>query len=144
MRRTTALLAATIAAVTATGTGPVPAAHAAEALPALVFTSDRDGDTEIYLRKTNGTLQQLTRNRSADHGAVWSPDGRRLAFVSNRDGDDEIFVMNADGSGVRQLTRNGKTAHGAPIRDSAPAWSPDGTRIAFAATATAARPRSTG
>ena len=33
--------------------------------------------------------------------------------------------MNADGSGQRNLTRN-------PARDCAPAWSPDGRKIAFA------------
>jgi len=33
--------------------------------------------------------------------------------------------MNADGSGLRNLTNN-------PARDVRPAWSPDGTKIAFA------------
>jgi hypothetical protein len=30
----------------------------------------------------------------------------RIAFHSTRDGDFEIFVMNADGTGVTQLTHN--------------------------------------
>jgi hypothetical protein len=38
--------------------------------------------------------------------------------------DGNIFVMNADGSGVRQLTEN-------LANDTDPDWSPDGTRIAF-------------
>ncbi len=49
----------------------------------------------------------------------------RIAFVSDRDGDDEIYVMNADGSGLEQLTDNGSM-------DRDPAWSPDGGRIVFA------------
>ena len=55
---------------------------------------------------------------------VWSPDGSRLAF---RDRDPEspgqIFVINADGSGLRQVTHDGENHW--------PAWSPDGSRIAF-------------
>jgi uncharacterized repeat protein (TIGR03803 family) len=47
-----------------------------------------------------------------------------IAFVSVRDGNREIYVMNADGSGVTNLTNN-------PSQDDNPAWSPDGTRIAF-------------
>jgi Tol biopolymer transport system component len=38
---------------------------------------------------------------------VWSPDGSRIAFVSNRSGTPEIWVINADGSGLRQITNDG-------------------------------------
>lgn len=66
---------------------------------------------------------------------AWSPDGSQIAFVSVRDRNGEtcfhdcfpngeIYVMNADGSGKRRLTRTA-TAEGAP------AWSPDGSQIAF-------------
>ena len=65
---------------------------------------------------------------------MWSPDGRRIAFVSDRDGDGDgdgdVHVMRADGTGVRRLTRDA----GAPAADLAPAWSPDGSRIAFVST----------
>ncbi len=50
--------------------------------------------------------------------------GAQIAFTSYRDGNAEIYVMDADGSNLRNLTRN-------PARDYAPAWSPDGGRIAF-------------
>jgi Tol biopolymer transport system component len=52
----------------------------------------------------------------------------RIAFYSDRDGDWEIFVMNADGTNPRQLTAN------AIFGNVHPAWSPDGTRIAFVGT----------
>lgn len=47
-----------------------------------------------------------------------------IAFVSAREGDAEVYVVNADGSGLKRLTR-------ATGEDTAPAWSPDGTRLAF-------------
>ena len=53
-----------------------------------------------------------------------SPDGTRLVYRSDVDGDPEIYVARADGSEPRQLTSNA-------LFDSAPAWSPDGSRIAF-------------
>ncbi len=48
----------------------------------------------------------------------------QIAFASNRDGDYEIFVMNADGSGLRQVTFN-------DVNDDKPSWSKDGTRLAW-------------
>ncbi len=49
----------------------------------------------------------------------------RITFGSERDGNLEIYTMNADGSGdATRLTDN-------PGKDGDPAWSPDGTKIAF-------------
>ena len=50
--------------------------------------------------------------------------GGRIAFVSDRDGNTDIYTMNADGSDVTRLTNS-------PAVKEAPAWSPDGRRIAF-------------
>jgi TolB protein len=36
----------------------------------------------------------------------WSHDGTRILFSSFRPGNWEIFVMNADGSGLVNLTNN--------------------------------------
>lgn len=48
----------------------------------------------------------------------------QIAFSTNRDGNSEIYVMNADGSGLVNLTHH-------PASDLEPAVSPDGTRILF-------------
>ena len=42
--------------------------------------------------------------------------GEQIAFHSTRDGDEEIFIMNADGTGVTQLTFNTN------IFDAVPTW----------------------
>ncbi len=69
---------------------------------------------------------------------AWSPDGTKIAFAGfldyppltpapsvNEIPRPEIFVVNADGTGLIQLTRNA-------VDDWTPAWSPDGTKIAYA------------
>jgi len=48
----------------------------------------------------------------------------RIAFMSTQDGNPEIYTVNPDGSGLARLTHSDSG-------DIAPAWSPDGTRIAF-------------
>ncbi|HYP01141.1 MAG TPA: LamG-like jellyroll fold domain-containing protein, partial [Pyrinomonadaceae bacterium] len=100
---------------------------ALQAAGQVAFTSNRDGNNEIYLMNADGTGQtNLTNNAANDRSPAWSPDGARIAFISDRSGNNEIHLMNADGTGVTQLTSTGGA-----IQAAAPAWSPDGTRIAF-------------
>lgn len=56
---------------------------------------------------------------------TWSPDGSKLVFFES--GPNALFVANADGSGARQLT----TCVDPCTRDLEPAWSKDGTYIAY-------------
>src|SRR5438477_178500 len=71
----------------------------------------------------------LTGATSAVFDVVTAGSGR-IAFASNRDGNNDIYSMNADGSGVVRLTFHRAFA-------GAPAWSPDGNKIAFSAYGTA-------
>ena len=100
----------------------------------IAFSSERDGNTEIYVMAADGKNQRrLTNNPASDHSPSWSPDGKRIAFVSRRDGhfigegglSSEIYVMDADGGNQQNLTDN-------DFYDTHPSWSPDGERIAFA------------
>jgi len=100
---------------------PVPSPDGSQ----ILFDSTRDGNTEIYVAKADGTnARNLTDDPGEDWGASWSPDGTRIAFNSNRTGDFEIYVMDADGGHVRQVT----FGEGSSVT---PTWSPDGERLAF-------------
>lgn len=91
----------------------------------LVFASDRDGNSEIYVMNADGSAQtRLTNSPGADASPSWSPDGQRIVFMSYRDGNPEIYVMNTDGSAPTRLTNS-------PGSDDSPSWSPDGRQIAF-------------
>ncbi|MBA3075070.1 MAG: substrate-binding domain-containing protein [Anaerolineae bacterium] len=100
-----------------------------EPIPCTVaFETDRDGNWEVYKTNLDGSgTVNLTNNPGVDYGPAYSPDGDQIAFVSNRENGDEpckfIYVMNADGSGVRQLTHEDDSE--------SPDWSHDGTMITY-------------
>lgn len=75
------------------------------------------------------TPADLTRIRVASDPRI-SPDGRRVAFVVTTLSEErdeylsQVWVVDAAGGAPSPLTQG-------PLRDTAPRWSPDGTRLAF-------------
>ena len=60
----------------------------------IAFTSNRDGNYDIYLMNPDGTGQRnLTQHPGNDNWAAWSLDSRKVAWVSNRDGVNAIYVV---------------------------------------------------
>ena len=91
----------------------------------IAFTSNRDGNSEIYVMNADGTNPvRLTKNPASDSGPTWSRDGKRIAFTSNPKGVYDIYAINTNGTNRINLTRNSSGDFGAD-------WSPDGTQIVY-------------
>ena len=98
----------------------------------IAFSSDRDGNYEIYVMNPDGTnATRLTNNTAIDDFPDISPDGSKITFESNRSGSSEIYVMNPDGSSQTRLTFSGSNTN--------PAFSPDGKKIVFISTRSGGR-----
>ena len=66
-----------------------------------------DGKWEIYKMSICGPFNRSPYlNDKDDWGARWSPDGTKLRFLGSGFNNTgyELFIMNADGSGIKQLT----------------------------------------
>lgn len=101
----------------------------------IAFSSDRDGDFDIYVMLTrpegpNNRPVKLTDNATAhDEAPDWSPDGTKLAFAGNGTFALDILVMKPVPEGPTNRPKNLTSKSAAD--DSSPAWSPDGRQIAF-------------
>lgn len=104
----------------------VPCSSRAQFTDMIAYTSNKDGNGEIYIMKPDGANQtRLTDNSAQDLYPSWSPDASKITFGSNRDGNYEIYILDVNNpSNQTRLTNNSAD-------DYKPSWSPDGSQIAF-------------
>jgi Tol biopolymer transport system component len=112
---------------------------------AILFTSTRDGDIDLYVADAAGkNVKRLTDEPGYDGGAFFSADCTQIVWRASRPEGAaleeykkllaeglvrpsklEIYVMKADGTGKRRITELGAASF-------APSFFPDGKRVIFA------------
>ena len=95
----------------------------------LAVILQESGWDKIYLvPAAGGAPKALTHGDYEDTNPQFSPDGKSLAIVSSRGGLEEtgIWIVPVDGSAPHALAK-----FETPGMESAPQWSPDGTKIYF-------------
>jgi len=119
----------------------------------FVFTSTRDGDLDLYVWSEGGSVKRMTNTPGYDGGAFFSPDCSEIVWRASRpQGAEleeyrallkkglikphslELYIMNADGTNVRQLTKNGAA-------NFCPTFHADGNRILWSSNMSSPDPR---
>ena len=104
----------------------------------LMPTSENAVEHVLVMNLNGSNAIDQSRTTDSDSDPDWSPDGTRIVFVRTpRVGGPELWIMNSDGSNTRKLVAltadTGISFTDASDSSPRPRWSPDGTRIAFAA-----------
>jgi len=91
----------------------------------IAFSSDRDGNLDVYIIPAGGgTPKQLTHHSADDVVLGWAPDGSGVLFSSQR-GEDfmgMLYVVGVNGGMPRKA---------GPDMGNAASFSPDGSRLAY-------------
>ena len=90
----------------------------------IVFTSDRDGNRELYSVNNGDGETNITNTPQDEYSPAVSPDGQWVAFLAVEGGDVMLESMRVDGTERQRLTPG-------PGLRSMPRWDPDSNRIAY-------------
>lgn len=93
----------------------------------IVFTSNRDGNDELYMMDYDGHNQtRLTFNKIRDYMPAWSPDGKKIAYTSYRKNNGGLYILYPyEGKFVEVINQG---------TNFAPSFSLDGKKLAFCST----------
>jgi uncharacterized protein YraI len=98
------------------------------------------GDRGLESMDVNGKNFWVVAGNPGYRGPVYSPDGQQIAVTFLQNDHWEVHVMNSDGAGEVRLTETPQSVlidqllqdqDAASWNNAAPAWSPDGSKIAF-------------
>jgi len=98
-------------------------------MSAVVFASNRAEGYRLWLQPISqgqavGEARQLTDQPGSVANPAVSPDGRWVAYYRVHEGQRDIWIAPVAGGPAVQFTKD-------PAADIHPAWSSDGTRLAF-------------
>lgn len=104
----------------------------------MAFISDIGGNPDLFVQDFSleegliGKPQQIFSAPQAAQGTpTFSPDGHSIAFVSNKDGTARIYVLEIPPIGASIKDLKPVIISKQNRNNTSPAWSPDGTKIAY-------------
>jgi Tol biopolymer transport system component/DNA-binding winged helix-turn-helix (wHTH) protein len=107
---------------------------------AFVWSGEKEGNTDIYVRLVDGgKWVRLTEHPGDDFNPTWSPDGRTIAFYRSAAEGDGIFLVPALGGAARKLTSTWANRFGFGAHTWLH-WSPDGKWLVIGDKASAEEP----
>lgn len=106
----------------------------------VAFICDYTGNPDLFLQAFDpekgpvGKPQQIFATHLAAQGTpTFHPDGKRVAFVSNKDGSPRIYMMDIPAPGAKLKDIQATLITKSNRENSAPTWSPDGSKLAYCA-----------
>lgn len=106
----------------------------------IAFVSDITGNPDLFVQAFSpeagavGKPHQIFAAHKATQGSpCFSPDGKQIAFVSNKDGAPRIYLIKIPAPGTSLKEIKAELISKKNRESTAPAWSPDGSKLAYSA-----------
>ncbi len=85
----------------------------------------------VLLDLKSWDMRELTRPEEDAHGAVFSPDGKRIAFYARAAGESRLELMDMEGKQRKTVTRISGVSRNPLGERGVVLWSDDGSKLGF-------------